>query len=214
MSRYPMLSLMLASCASSLRTDQPAERIRSITEADSVLAIYHEDHGLRPGAGGTAIILVAWPDGQVVWSRDRLNGGGPYRVGHIDPKKVANLLDQFEKTGLFADEKLNQARFGPDSQFITLHIKSGTRQVKMRSWHELYEVSDKVVARPGLVHIARGQRLAELRKAPADYLFFRMVWSETRSKLSELIPEESRQTTGEPIMRAGVLTWREPAAAP
>ena len=161
------------------------------------------------------MILVAWPDGQVVWSRDRINGGAPYRVGHIDPKKVTNLFDQFEKTGLFTDEKLNQARFGPDSQFITLHIKAGKRQVKMRSWHELYEVSDEaVVDHRGVVLIARGQRLAELRKAPADYLFFRLVWSETRSRLSELIPDESRQSTGEPVMCAGVLTWREPAAAP
>jgi hypothetical protein len=41
-----------------------------------------------------------------------------------------------------------------------------------------------------------------------------MVWSETRSKLSELIPDESRQSAGEPVMRASVLTWREPAVAP
>jgi hypothetical protein len=215
MMRSRVLWSIVVSCALSVRTDQPNVQTRPITEADSVLAVYPEDWGNRPGAGGTKVILVAWPDGHIVWSTDRIQGGGPYRAGRIDPKKFATLLKRFEKDGLFADEKLNQANFGPDSQFITVHIKSGKKQVKMQSWHELYEMSDEVVVNDrGIVGLQGRRRLDELRKAPADYLFFRMVWSETRSKLSDLLPSEWSPSGGEPITNAGVLSWHEPTAAP
>src|SRR5262249_23558051 len=71
---------------------------------DSVLAVYREDWGLA-SSGEPAIILVAWPDGHIIWSGDRLKGGAPYRAGHADPKRVTALLARFHKDGLFADEK-------------------------------------------------------------------------------------------------------------
>ena len=57
------------------------------------------------------------------------------------------------------------------------------------------------------------RRLDVLRKSPADYLFYRFVWSETRSRLADLIPAESTATGGKPVMKAGKLSWQEPAAA-
>jgi hypothetical protein len=206
-----VLCLIVGLCNALGRADEPKVRARPITEAESVLAVYREDWGLA-SSGGPAIILAAWPDGQIVWSKDRLNGGTPYFAGSVDPKKVAALLSRFEKVGLFADEKLNRAHFGPDSQFNTVLVKSGKKQVKMQSWHELNEVSDNIVAdHRGAVLLEGRRRLDELRKAPADYLFFRAVWSETRTELSDLIPGESVPTTGRPAMKAGVLSWLEGA---
>ena len=102
---------------------------RKTSAADSVLAIYPEDWGLRSRARVPAIILAIWPDGHIVWSKDRIKGEAPYYSGRVDPEQVAALLLGFERDGLFSDKKLNNAHWGPDSHFTTLLIKSGKKQV-------------------------------------------------------------------------------------
>jgi hypothetical protein len=186
--------------------------MRPISDAESVLAVYREDWGLA-SRGEPAIVFAAWPDGLIVWSGDRLMGGPPYRAGHLDPKRVTALLARFDKDGLFANERLNDANFGPDSQFTTLFIKFGKKQVKMCSWHELMEESAELVADHHGASVLDGRRrLDVLRRTPADYLFYRFVWSETRSRLAGLIPAESTAISGKPVMKAGKLSWQEPAA--
>ncbi len=213
--RASTLVLLFAFCAPPLCGDEPNEQTRPVSEANSVLAVYVEDHGLRPGAGTPAVILVAWPDGRIIWSTDRIKGGAPYRAGRVDPKKVESLLSRFEQDGLFADEKLNRGNFGPDSSFTTVNIKLGKKQVKKQSWHELFEQLDTTVANHTGVSALQGRRrLDVLRASPADYLFFRFVWSETRLKLSDLIPPESVASTGKPVMNAGALSWQDGAASP
>jgi hypothetical protein len=206
--------LPLAFCLAALSPGEPNQTLRPISEADSVLAVYREDWGLA-SSGAPAVLLVAWPDGHIVWSSDRLKGGPPYYTGSTSPKKVAALLARFEKDGLLADEKLNDPQFGPDSQFTTLLIKRGKQQAKMQSWHELFEVSDSMVVDHHGVQSLRGRRrLDVLRKAPKDYLFFRLVWSETRGKLNDLIPAQGTVSAGKPFLKVGVLSWQEPAATP
>lgn len=214
MRRSIVSALLIGWCTSSSPADEPKPAVRPISEADSILAVYRRNGGLG-STEGPAVILAAWPDGRLVWSGDRLKGGPPYRSGRIETEKVAALLARFEKDGLFADKKLNDAQFGPDSQFITVFIKSGKHQVKMESWHELAEESDKLVAdHHGISSLDGRRRLDVLRKAPPDYLFFRYVWSETRGKLTDLIPGEGTPSEGKPVMEAGVLSWQEPAAPP
>lgn len=209
MSRSTLSALLLAVSASSLPADEPA--VRPIDEAESVLAVYRTDNSLT-SRGDLAVMVVAWPDGRVVWSGDRRKGGAPYRAGRVEPKKVAAFLARFEKDGLFADDKLNQPHFGPDSEFTTVLVKSGKRQVKMQSWHdELFVEPDGPVAGArGLEAPGARRRLDLLREQPADYLFFRVVWSETRAKLADLIPAEGTPTDGKPVMEAGGLSWQEP----
>src|SRR5579862_3387963 len=101
MLRFAVSSLLFSLCVSALLADEPKQAMLPISEADSVLAVYLEDFGFA-SRGVPAIILVAWPDGYIVWSGDRLKGGPPYRAGHVDPKKVATLLARFDKDGLFA----------------------------------------------------------------------------------------------------------------
>ncbi len=205
-------ALLLGLNASELSADDPTPTMRPISDSDSVLAVYREDWGLA-SSGAPAIILAAWPDGYIIWSGDRLEGGPPYRAGHIDPEGVAALLARFDQDGLFADERLNAGHFGPDSQFTTVFIKSGKKQVRMCSWHELYEKGGGLVAdHHGVSTLDGRHKLDVLRKAPADYLFFRFVWSETRSTLADLIPVESKAIGGKPVMKAGKFSWQEPAA--
>jgi hypothetical protein len=205
-------SLLLGIIVQEPSAQEPKPAMRPITDAESILAVYREDWGLY-SRGEPTIIFSAWPDGSIIWSGDRLMGGPPYRAGHIDPKRVTAFLSRLEKDGFFADAKLNDANFGPDSQFTTMFIKSGKKQVKMCSWHELMEDSDTLVVDNHGAAILNGRRrLDELRKAPAHYLFYRFVWSETRSRLADLVPAESTATGGKPVMKAGKLSWQEPAA--
>jgi hypothetical protein len=208
-----LVSLTLGVFATAISAEEPKVTVRPITEADSVLAVYRKDHGLG-SRGEPGLILAAWPDGHIVWSGDRLKGGAPYRAGRIDPKKVAALLERFKKEGLFSDETLNQAHFGPDSEFHTVFIKTGKQQVQMQSWHELFEESDNLVATERGVSALEGRRrLDVLRKATPEYLYFRAVWSETRSRLSGLVPAESTATAGQAVMKASELSWHEPEAS-
>jgi hypothetical protein len=254
-----LVCAFVATWSGAVWANDPKPRVRPITEADSVLAVYREDWGLFSD-GSPALIFVAWPDGHVVWSADRLQGGPPYRTADIDPRKVTTLLASFGKDGLFADKNLNRAYWGPDSEFIKVYIKSGKNEVEMESWHELVEVRGDVATSAGarllnmekflrsskgkaattapratppivrhfiyapnqgthrpLVTFDDDRRLAILRKEPADYLYFRFVWSETRGKLADLIPSDSKPSKGKPEMKAGVLTWQEelnPARSP
>jgi hypothetical protein len=204
-------ALLLGSTVSELSADESKPAMRLITDAESVLAVYREDWRLG-ASSGPSLILATWPDGFVVWSGDRLKGGPPYRAGHIDPRRVTALLTRFDKDGLFADERLNDSYFGPDSQFTTVFVKSGKKRVEMCAWHELGEDSGFWVAdQGGLAALDGHRRLEILGKAPGDYLFFRFVWSETRSKLGDLIPGEGMVIGGKTVMKAGKLSWQEPA---
>ncbi len=214
MLRFVQACFIIAVSIDTAHADQRAPQIRRITEAASVLAVYGEDH--RLGSAGTpAIIFAAWPDGHVVWSGAPVHGGSPYRQGNVNPEKIAKLFARFERDGLFASKRLNQGNFGPDSQFTTLLIKSGTKQIKMQSWHETFEESEKlVVTSTGASALDGRQRLDVLYQEPADYLYFRLVWSETRVRLLELLPSESSACLGRPIHEAGVLSWQEPPNKP
>jgi hypothetical protein len=194
------------------RADEAKPLVRPITEAQSVIAVYYEDWGLA-SAREPAIIFAAWPDGYLVWSDDRIRGGPPYHAAQLDPQKFAKLIARFENDGLFADGKLNDAQWGPDSEFITVLIKSGKRKVEMSSWHELFEAHGGLVTSAGVLLSEKRPRLEVLRKEPADYLFYRMVWSETRTSIAALIPSAGQPTTGSPLKRAGVLSWQEPRPA-
>jgi hypothetical protein len=185
----------------------PAER--PITDADSVLAVTYEDHSLN-SPGRPALVLAVWPDGYAVWSKDRLRGGPPYFAGRVEPKRVTALLARFETDGLFDDRELTHARYGPDSAFLSVSVKAGKRAVTLSSWHELGEESDKIVGTDGgLSPLGDRRRLDVLRKEPAEHLFYRMVWAETRTRLDALLPATGRPTAGGPVNAAGVLSWRE-----
>ena len=212
MLRRAISTLLLGVCAAGLSADEPKPAVRPISEADSVLAVSYHDwtrYSPRP----TTVILAAWADGRVVWSGDRLRGGPPYKEGRVEPKKVAALLARFEADGLFADEKLNLTYFDPHAEFLTVLVKSGKKRVEMVSFHELVEEAEGGIAfHWKLPRPDAKRRLDVLRDAPRDYLFYRVVWADTRTRLADLVPAEGRPTDGNAVMKAGDLSWHESAA--
>jgi hypothetical protein len=207
MLRFAVFCASFSLCVSAISADEPKLATRPISEADSVLAVYWEDWGLA-SAGDPAIILVAWPDGHIIKSGNRLKGGPPYRSCRIDAKKVTQLLARFDKEGLFAQEEIKQSHAVIDGQFISILIKSGKREVHMASSHELFTESDEIDHNGA--RLERRCLLDVLRQAPADYLFYRVVWSETRARMADLVPDATLPVAGKPVMKAGVLTWQGP----
>ncbi len=187
----------------------PAD-VRPITQADVVIAVYAQDWGLA-SEGMPKLILTAWPDGHVVWSENRVKGGAPYLTGQVSPARVSAVLEQVERDGVFRDKRLAQPCFGPDSSFTTILFRKAPRELKMESWHDLAEVDGHVIARScALTPLGRNERRLELlKKEPAEYLYYRVVWGELRALASSLIPSVNRPATGELVMKAGVMAWRE-----
>jgi hypothetical protein len=189
-------------------------KMRPITKADAVLAVTTENWGL-PSSGGSKLIMALWNDGYIVWSKDNLHGGPPYRAARIDAEKWQTLLTQLEQKGVFADKKLNRANFGPDSKFTTLYVKAGKRQLEMRSWHELYEEGGRTVAEASGLTGLEGRRLEDvLKEQPADYRKFRTVWKDIRTLASGLIPKSGTPVNDGVRKKAGILSWQETGQTP
>lgn len=188
---------------------------RPIEKADSVLAIYPEDWGLASPARLPALILAIWPDGHVVWSKDRLKGGAPVFFGQIDREIVSSLISRLEHDGIFSDKSLNNANFGPDSVFTTLLVRSGKKELRMQSWHEVSEADGGARAgRRGVSGLGGQRRLEALREEPADYLYYRFVWSETRGRLIDFIPNDGKRVSGKMVTTNRGVAWVEMPAEP
>jgi hypothetical protein len=173
------------------------------------MAVYVEDLGFVP-SGQQPLLLAIWPDGTAVWSTNRLEGGAPYRTGKVEPKRVTEFLKRVETDGLFADKKTRRSQFGPDSRFTTVFIKSGKNAITMQSWHELGEAGGGWAGKDGGLTLLEGKRrLDVIRESSADYLYFRLVWAETRSRLNDLLPTESKPISGRTVMKAGEFSWEE-----
>lgn len=156
------------------------------------------------------MILAIWADGQVVWSDDRLKGGPPYRTAKIAAKRFEALLQALAHDGIFADKDLSNANVGPDSAFTTIVIRSGSLQLEMRSWHELYEANQKTAAASGgIVPLDGRRRLDVLKGDTSKYLFYRMVWSEIRLSAAHLIPSNGAPAKGRLVINKGSLSWQE-----
>lgn len=185
---------------------------RPISEAETVLAIYIENWSLE-SAGETELILAAWEDGQILWSEDSLAGGAPYRSATIDPDELTRLLSELEGDGLFELEELGRARFGPDAVHTTMLLRWKGKELRMRSWHERMEARGAIAKNTG-VFSSDEPRLTALSEEPSDYLFYRFVWAEIRSRASALIPGAGQTAQGEIVRREGALSWEEEAKRP
>jgi hypothetical protein len=93
-------------------------------------------------------------------------------------------------------------------------IKSGKNKLEMSSWHELIESGGGWVDTGRAAHLLGDRRRLDVLRdqASADYLLFRLVWSETRSNLFDLIPDPGIETKGKLVKKAGKYSWHEPPA--
>jgi hypothetical protein len=146
-SRSALLCLVFVALALSAFAAESAEKTRPITDADSILAVYTQGFGLSTnGRASNRLVFAAWPDGRVIWSEDQTQGGPPYRTATIHPARLEKALATINRDGFFGDQALTQPKFGPDAQTTVIYARTKRGELKMQSWHELYEADGKVVA--------------------------------------------------------------------
>ena len=79
----------------------------------------------------------------------------------------------------------------------------------MQSWHELFEASGKLIAtNHGVAALEGRRRLDVLRMEPADYLYFRFVWNETRGRLVDLVPNDGKPSNGKLVRDGNAISWQ------
>jgi hypothetical protein len=154
------------------------------------------------------LIVAIWPDGQAIWSNDRLQGGAPYLTGTVEKTKLEAVLSQIEKDGFLSDKVLAGLRYGPDAGYTTMKVKTAKQSLEMGSWHELYEANGKVVATDhGLQGRGDKTKLAVLKEQPAQFLYYRMAWSDLRFLMVSLIPTNGQPVQGQLDFDAGYVFW-------
>ena len=203
-----MMTVLLVVLVGAVSYASAASPSRPVTEADTVLAVYTQDWGLG-SSQGTKLILAAWPDGYVVWSQDRIEGGPPYFAGSVAPRLLSGGLSRAVRDGVFADKSLGNPCFGPDAKFTTILLRQSGKQLRMDSWHEVSEQSGKLFASSCALTALSRPRLEAMREEPPRFLYYRVVWSELRAFASSLIPATSRPVAGDVGMKAGVIVWTE-----
>lgn len=206
---------MFVSCLllSASITPTRAQTVRPVTEAETVLAVYTVNWQLL-SPEPIKLVVVAWDDGRILWSQDRLHGGPPYRAARIDASRLNDLLSGYEEDGLFEIDALTRAHLGPDSEFTTMILKANGKQLEMRSWHELMESSGRSIVRKVGVVSSTSPRLRVLQDEPNDYLFYRFVWTEIRARALELIPTSGDIIDGDVIAKEGKVSWVDGEARP
>lgn len=192
------ISILLV-CAAACRTQAPSATssqennaggaAEPTNVADEPLVAIYTAGGMRPTPAEEHVILLIWPDGRATWSEKPIAGGPPYQGGHIKPAALKDALAKLEKQGLFNDETLRRAHYGPDAGYTVIKIHDGSRSLRMASWHELYEVNPKVVATAGgLTGIGNRTREEILSEQPEDYRRYRSAWRTIRETFAVLLP--------------------------
>lgn len=142
---------------------------------------------------GTAdpILVVAWPDGMMVWSKDQVKGGPPFLTAKVDEAKIHEFLTRLEKEQVFKKDADFLVQIGPDASHHSIQIRAGNRQVELLSWHELFEKEPKLVATSRGISSLDGKSREEVLKADTkEYQQFRKLWNEIRDFTRTLIPRE------------------------
>ncbi|HEY2253886.1 MAG TPA: DnaA/Hda family protein [Planctomycetaceae bacterium] len=167
-----------------------------------------------PGRGSRARLLKHFAQSRQL----ALSGDAADLLGEglaVSPRELWRPLGQIESISrqhrrpINSDKKLNEAHFGPDSHFTTLLVKSGKKELRMQSWHEGSEANGGVATSHGTSGLGGQRRLEVLRKEPADYLYYRFVWSETRGRLIDLIPNDGKPVSGKIVTDGRGVSWRE-----
>ena len=177
-----------------------------ITDAEQVIAVTTHDWGLASD-GEAKLIVAVWDDGNIVWSKNRIVGGAPYLLGKIESTSCSKLLKRLDHDGYFSNETFTHAQFGPDSKFTSILIKNKKQKLEMKSWHELFELSEKIVCTSGGASSIEDNRLASLLDDEKQYVHYRLAWAELRLMISQLIPSNGKQTGGDIQMEHGKISW-------
>ena len=137
------------------------------------------------------ILMAVWSDGMIIWAKDQVKGGPPFLTAQVDAAKVNEFLTRLEMKQVFEKDEYFFVHFGPSSDYHSLRIRSGKKQVELLSWHELFETNRNLIATSHGITSLDGEKREDVLKADLkEYQEFRKLWSEIRDFTTSLIPRE------------------------
>jgi hypothetical protein len=142
-----------------------------------VAAIYYvhafqpdREHPVDPMDNLDDLIIVIWPDGQILWSDNLIAGGPPYSVGKIKKEAFDKLFHKLAhcdafKPSLFGHHILAYVDVG----FTRMVASNGTGAMEFISVHELYNdpYYDMFLTEEGLVWTISKIHMYDLTKQAA-----------------------------------------------
>lgn len=144
-----------------------------------------------------SLVCAVWRDGRALWSGDRVTGGAPYLRGRIARPEAERLFGTLRQS-VAAQGRLGRLdHLGPDSRFTVIDIHVDGTRTRMRSWHELAELSSRVVGTARGIELLQGREREDvLARQPQEYRQFRAEWSGIREAVHRAIPREGRPYSG------------------
>jgi len=184
--------LMLVFCTTGQSLAEP------VTKAMPSIALTIEGGGMNADwKSYPRILMVAWPDGRVVWSVDQKEGGPPFREASVNPSSIQATLTKFEKIGVFQKDSFRHSWFGPDSPYHSIWLCQGGKHTRVETWHELFETNPNLVVVSGGVTSLDGRKRADMIASDTkEFQEFRKLWSDLRSELMDLTPKNGTPLGG------------------
>lgn len=186
--------LMLVSCTTRQSLAEP------VTKATPSVALTIEGGGMNADwKSYPRILMVAWPDGRVVWSVDQKKGGPPSREASVNPTAIQATLTKFEKAGVFQKDSFRHSWSGPDSTYHSIWLCHEDKHTRVETWHELFEANPNLVVVNGGVTSLDGRKRADVIASDTkEFQEFRKLWCDLRSELTDLIPKKGTLLDGPP----------------
>jgi len=237
MSNFSVIFIFNAFLSPLFANDNGHRNELAISDAENVIAIFTEDHGWA-STGERELVLAVWPNGDCIFSADSIAGGAPFRQTRVSNETVDRLFQLVQESGFLDSPNLNTPRVPPDSEFTTILVRTGGKQLKMQSTHEVAcrrsveftqkardidapavdVVQDKPVVQAETEKADKAPtrmapplfrtRLEQISSLSKNDLVHRAVWNELRMNLQCIHLTPSKLTGGVLRQENGSLYWK------
>ncbi len=159
---------------------------------EPVVSIHRDVRSVRFGKRPPADFTVVYPDGRILWRH-----GEQALEGRIDTALVESFLLDLHRESVFGDGRVAVKKFGPDSIYDVIIVKTMDREIVLGSWHEVAEERGTAIGTAHGLEAREGRDPKDvLEKQPESYRRFRKLWSEIRDRVESWVPATGTAYTG------------------
>ena len=168
-----------------------ASDYNSSSNLPTIIVWFANDNKMKKS--DTQLIVAAWNNGDMIWSTNTIYGGEPYLYSKAsESNDVFTALTAFQNKGYFSPE-FSVRNFGPDSSYIGIFISSGTNVLYTRSWHEIFEQNQNLIAlSSGITTLDGRNKEIVLQDDKAEYLKYRAMWADIRFQINNIPKKNGR----------------------
>jgi hypothetical protein len=118
--------------------------------AEPATISFHFERGMsassqEPEPEDLPLVAAIWPDGQILWSADRVSGGSPYSAARVTTSEVAELVEHLRAWIEECPAESRSYRI-PDAAHQELTLLEGDRLSGLASCIDLFEIQPNLVA--------------------------------------------------------------------